>query len=243
VWQRGLRDRTRTLTGTFVLTRRQNTRTDASAHAVHGGVSVEEAQLVEKVKHGETEAFEVLVRQYQDRVFNTCWRISGHLEDARDLTQEAFLKALENIASFKYQSSFYTWLFRVAVNLALSHKRKAARHRTISLDRGTGEEGTQAEPLKHLVATDSRDDPLAAATKAEMQGMVARGLQALDENQRAVVVLRDLEGFDYHEIGEIIGIPPGTVKSRLFRARMALHKAIDDLKTGGPKSFTQDVSD
>ncbi len=225
------------------MTRRQNTRTDVGVHAVHGGVSVEEAQLVEKVKRGETEAFEVLVRQYQDRVFNTCWRISGHLEDARDLTQEAFLKALENIASFKYQSSFYTWLFRVAVNLALSHNRKSARRRTISLDRALGEDGTQADALKHLVAADTRDDPLAAATRAEMQGLVARGLQALDENQRAVVVLRDLEGFDYHEIGEIIGIPPGTVKSRLFRARMALHKAIENLKTANPKSSRQDVND
>ncbi|MFQ5463446.1 MAG: RNA polymerase sigma factor [Phycisphaerae bacterium] len=223
------------------MTRRQNTRT--GARAVHRGVCVEEAQLVEKAKHGETEAFEVLVRQYQDRVFNTCWRISGHLEDARDLTQEAFLKALENIAGFNYQSSFYTWLFRIAVNLALSHKRKTARRRTISLDRGIGEEGTQADALKHLIAADSEHDPVVAATKAEMQGMVARGLQALDENQRTVVVLRDLEGFDYHEIGEILGIPPGTVKSRLFRARMALHQAIDRLRTGNPKSLSQDVSD
>ncbi len=189
-------------------------------------IPLEEAELVEKVKAGQTEAYEELVRKYQDRVFNTCWRISGHLEDARDLTQEAFLKALEGIAKFRHESGFYTWIFRVAVNLALSHRRKSARRQTVSLDSGGSEDGTQAQSLARQVRATSDNDPAKAASEAELQGVVAQALQRLDEDHRAVVVLRDIEGFDYREIGAILEIPPGTVKSRLFRARLALRSAI-----------------
>src|SRR3989304_4475993 len=84
---------------------------------------VGDGELVERVQRGQTEAYGELVRRYQDRVFNACWRICGHLEDARDLTQEAFLKAFEGLGSFRQQSGFYTWIFRVAVNLSLSPRR------------------------------------------------------------------------------------------------------------------------
>ena len=188
-------------------------------------VPLEDLELVEKVKAGETEAYAGLVHKYQDRVFNACWRICGHMEDARDLTQEAFLKALEGIAGFRQQSGFYTWVFRVAVNLALSHRRKAGTRRAVSLDQG-GATGTQAEDLARRVRGSPGDDPAARASEAELQGQVARALQALDDDHRAVVVLRDIEGFGYHEIGEILDIPTGTVKSRLYRARMALRVAI-----------------
>lgn len=188
-------------------------------------VPLEDLELVEKVKAGETEAYAGLVRKYQDRVFNACWRICGHVEDARDLTQEAFLKALEGISGFRQQSEFYTWIFRVAVNLALSHRRKAATRRTVSLDQSVSA-GTQAEGLARRVRDNPGDDPATAASEAELQGQVARALQALDDDFRTIVVLRDIEGFDYAEIGEILGIPTGTVKSRLYRARMALRGAI-----------------
>lgn len=188
-------------------------------------VSFEDAQLIEKVKAGQTEAFGELVRKYEDRVFNTCWRICGHLEDARDLTQEAFLKAFEGLATFRRRSGFYTWVFRIAVNLALSHRRSAKRRRTVSLDGDVA--GTQAEGLaKRISRQTDGDDPRYSVSQAELQGCVVRALQALDDDYRAVVVLRDIEGFDYHAIGEILDIPPGTVKSRLHRARMALRQAI-----------------
>ena len=189
-------------------------------------VSLEEAELVEKVKAGQTEAYGELVRKYQDRVFNTCWRICGHLEDARDLTQEAFLKAFAGIAGFRHESGFYTWIFRVAVNLALSHRRKEARSHTVSLDQVSGAGGTQAEDLAKRIGAEHDDDPARAASDAELQGVAARALHTLDGDQRAVIVLRDIEGLGYQEIGMILDIPPGTVRSRLHRARMALRKAI-----------------
>ena len=186
-------------------------------------VPIEDVELIERVKAGQTEAYGKLVRKYQDRVFNTCWRICGHLEDARDLTQEAFLKAFEGVGSFRKQSGFYTWLCRIAVNLALSSRRSAKTRRTLSLEHGAG---TQAEELARHVGKASGVDPQDAVSDAELQGCVARALQTLDDDHRAVVVLRDIEGIDYREIGEILEIPPGTVKSRLHRARMTLREAI-----------------
>jgi RNA polymerase sigma-70 factor (ECF subfamily) len=189
-------------------------------------VPLEEVELIEKVKAGHTEAYGELVRKYQDRVFNTCWRICGHLEDARDLTQEAFLKAFDGIAAFRHQSGFYTWIFRVAVNLAISHRRKRKKRQTLSLDQSAGAEGTQAESLTERVRHRSEDDPAKSVGEAEMHGLVVHALQTLEEDHRDVIVLRDIEGFDYREIGEILDIPPGTVRSRLHRARMALRQAV-----------------
>jgi RNA polymerase sigma-70 factor (ECF subfamily) len=189
-------------------------------------VSFEDAQLVREVQAGRTEAYGFLVRKYQDRVFNTCWRICGHLEDARDLTQDAFVKGLENIASFRHQSRFYTWIFRVAVNLALSHRRRSKTRQAASLDQPRGPDGTQAEALAKRVRDVHGEDPVTTASNGELQGKVVAALQQLEDDYRAVVVLRDIEGFDYAEIGAILDLPTGTVKSRLHRARMALREAV-----------------
>jgi len=188
---------------------------------------VEDGVLVERVKQGQTEAYGELVRRYQDRVFNACWRICGHLEDARDLTQEAFLKAFEGLSNFRQQSGFYTWIFRVAVNLSLTQRRNAHRRRTVSLDTGSTATGAQADELVKRVQDESDNDPTRGPGDAELHAAVARALQELHDEQRAVIVLRDIEGFDYQEIAAILQVPPGTVKSRLFRARIALQQAID----------------
>jgi len=205
---------------------RPNPRRQADTQGLARPVPFEDAELIEQVKDGQSEAFGRLVDKYQDRVFNTCWRICGHLEDARDATQEAFLKAFENISTFHQRSGFYTWIFRIAVNLALSHRRQVARRHTVSLDQATGPVGSQAEDLARRVQDASANDPAERADQAELQGLLSRALQELDDDQRAVVVLRDIEGLDYQEIGDILEVPPGTVKSRLHRGRMALREAI-----------------
>lgn len=212
--------------GTLRVARRLTDMDKRGTHERAIAGSDQDAALVECVKAGEVEAFGTLVRKYQDRVFNTCWRLCGHLEDARDLTQEAFLKAFEGIQSFRQQSGFYTWLFRVAVNVALSHRRRMTRHRVASLDSDFFERGRQAETLARRMGGVEGDEPERQASDAEWQGRVVQALRRLDEENRAVVVLRDLEGFDYREIGLILDIPPGTVKSRLHRARMTLREAV-----------------
>jgi len=201
-------------------------RSETSEHGLRPA-SLEDAQLIQRIMAGHTEAYGELVRKYQDRVFNTCWRICGHLEDARDLTQEAFLRAFENLRTFRRSSGFYTWIFRVAVNLTLSHRRNMLRKRTTSLDQAWETSGTQAAALAWRAGRQTEgDDPPQAASDAELHGRVVRALQELDDDHRAVVVLRDIEGLDYREIGEVLDIPAGTVKSRLHRARMALRQAV-----------------
>ena len=212
--------------GTNCVAGRPIPRSQAQGGQVSAPIPLEDAQLIERIKAGQTEAYGALVQKYQDRVFNTCWRICGHLEDARDLTQEAFLKAFEKLEGFRHESGFYTWLFRIAVNLARTHRRNSARRRTVSLDGGPEVAGTQAENLARHVPDGATEGPDRSATRAELQGTVARALLALDDDFRAVVVLRDIEGFDYQEIAMILEVPPGTVKSRLHRARAALAEAI-----------------
>ncbi len=185
-------------------------------------IPLAEAELIEQVRAGHTEAYGDLVRQYQDRVFNTCWRISGNLEDARDLTQEAFLKAFEQFDKFRGHSSLYTWIYRIAVNLCLSQRRRSRGSRkTVSLEQFQ-EAGGQASALVDEAATRrcgvSRNDALSA----EKQQQLLDGLGQLDDEHRAVIVLREMEGFEYREIADMMEIPIGTVRSRLHRARMTL---------------------
>ena len=181
----------------------------------------EDRRTVLRVQAGDMAGFADLVAKYQDRLFNTCWRICGHLEDARDLTQEAFLKALKSIDSFRAESEFYTWLFRIAVNLAVSHRRREGYRSAQSLD-ASGDQMASSGSLRLVVP----EEVGATMERREIHTRVVNAIQALDTDQRAVVVLRDVEGMDYRQIGELLDISPGTVKSRLHRARCALRKTL-----------------
>jgi RNA polymerase sigma-70 factor (ECF subfamily) len=184
--------------------------------------AADEAVLVDSARSGDMNAFSRLVIKYQDRVLNTCWRISGRLEDAEDLTQETFLRALESIGTFRLQAGFYTWLFRIAVNVSISHRRRKERMPRLSLCSGEGQYAADK------IASDERggDDPSARLTALERQQLVQDGLDSLDDDDRTIIVLRDLEGFDYRQIAEILEVPEGTVKSRLHRARMELRERL-----------------
>jgi RNA polymerase sigma-70 factor (ECF subfamily) len=196
-------------------------------------VPFEDAEIVAQVRGGQTAGFAKLVVKYQDRIFNTCWRICGHAEEARDLTQDAFVKALEGIHGFREESGFYTWLFRVAVNLSLSHRRKARTRKAVSLSAGDGAEGTQAEALSRRMQDVRAAAPDAAIGQAELSAKLVEALSGLDDDHRTVVILRDMEGFDYATIGEILNLAPGTVKSRLHRARTELRTAMAPWMKGG----------
>lgn len=205
---------------------RPKSRGEASPQPTAATIPLEDLELVERVRGGESAAYGDLVRKYQDRVFNTCVRISGNVEDARDHTQEAFLRAFARFAEFKGLSSFYTWVFRIAVNLALTEKRASGRRQTVSLDVDPAIHGTQAAELGRRLGDRTTAAGDGAVTEAEIHGHLLRALQALDTEFRAVIVLRDIEGLDYQQIGEILEVPAGTVKSRLHRGRMLLRQAI-----------------
>jgi len=168
-------------------------------------------------------AFGRLVTRYQDRVVNTCWRVCGSRDDAEDLAQDALLKALAAIGSFQKRASFFTWLYRIAVNVAIAHRRKLARAPRRSLH------GPQGELLadRQSGRADS-EDPSAPLSARETERKLLAGLDELDDDHRAVIVLRDLEGLDYQQMAEVLELPVGTVKSRLHRARMELKMRLKD---------------
>jgi RNA polymerase sigma-70 factor (ECF subfamily) len=175
---------------------------------------------------------------YQHRLFNAICRLVGDHDEARDLAQETFTRGLDKIDSFRGDASPYTWLFRIATNLSISKLRKTQRHRTFSLDAPGGRDGTssaggedQASALLDRVSAQRQDEqarPDRQMEKRERDEKVLEALGRLDAEYRAVLVMRDIEGFDYQQMADVLGLPLGTLKSRLFRARLALR---DELKT------------
>jgi RNA polymerase sigma-70 factor (ECF subfamily) len=177
-------------------------------------------ELVARIIAGDGAAFGALVERYQDRLYNAVYRLVGSAEDARDLLQDTFVKAYENLGTFRGGSSLYTWLFRIAVNTSLSHRRKRKW-----LQVGSGGDGDDPAPAPDAAAQDPSDRLVAAETEA----LVQQALDSLDDDHRTVVVLRDIQHCDYHEIAEILEVPTGTVKSRLHRARLILRDRLKPL--------------
>ncbi len=188
----------------------------------------EDAALLERCRHGEMPAFGSLVSKYQDRVFNAILRMCGNRDDAEELCQETFVKALENLGGFRQASGFYTWLFRIAVNLTISRRRRSGRVKFHSLDAAGADEDDSTGGADAVA--DSRDnDPQELVARADADQRVLKALEELDEEFRVAVVLRDVEGMNYEQIAQILDIPVGTVKSRLYRARSTLQKKLRDL--------------
>ena len=193
-----------------------------------------EVELLRKAQQGDRASYGELVVAYQDRLYNAILRLVGDFDEARELTQEAFTRGLMKLESFRGDASPYTWLFRIAVNLSISHLRKVQRHRVFSLDapprNGNGRHGgdDQASSLADRVSRDGTSGKAAAALppddleRKELHGQVLTALGRLDAEYRAVLVMRDIEGFDYQQMADVLGLPLGTLKSRLFRARLAL---------------------
>jgi len=186
-----------------------------------------EQELLRRAKSGDRAAYGQLVMAHQDRLFNAVLRMVGDREEAGEITQETLARGLMKLDTFRGDSSAYTWLFRIAMNLAISQLRKVHRHRTFSLDApssGGGSHGgaDQASSLLDRVAQQQQADPREEIESRERNQQVLAALGRLDAEYRAVLVMRDIEGFDYQQIADVIGLPLGTLKSRLFRARLAL---------------------
>ncbi len=188
------------------------------------GSNLTDQELVGQVVEGDGTAFATIVLRHQDRLYNTVYRLVGSAEDARDLVQDTFIKAYENLASFRGGSSLYTWLFRIAVNTSLSHRRK---RKWVQLGSPGGDDD-DANPGAALEDPAS-PDPAEGLVTAETEAMVQEAISSLDDEHRTVVVLRDIQHCDYHEIAEILEVPTGTVKSRLHRARLMLRDKLKPL--------------
>lgn len=179
-----------------------------------------ESALVARARSGDPNAFGELVLQNQDRVYNMILRLVSQPEDAADITQEVFLTAYRKLATFRQNARFYTWIYRIATNAAFSLLRKRATRREV--------------PDPPEIAADrpaAQDGVSARMEEQDRANAVQAALAAIDDDHRAVVVLRDVEGLPYDRIGAILDIAEGTVKSRLHRGRAALRDRLKELMT------------
>ncbi len=179
-----------------------------------------ERDLVRRLKAQDPRAFEELVRTYQNRVFGLVYRMLGDRHEAEDVAQEVFLSVHRAIGRYRGEGRFQTWLFRIAANACrtrLRHLAHRAAHGAEPLDAVLDGKGAAGAPV-----ADPLPGPEAAAEGRQLEAVLLRELGALDEDQRLLLVLRDLQGLSYQEILSITGLPEGTLKSRLHRARVAL---------------------
>ncbi|MHC4423070.1 MAG: sigma-70 family RNA polymerase sigma factor [Planctomycetota bacterium] len=191
-------------------------------------ISIDDTVLVERCRRGDSAAMERLLLRYQNRIYNTILKMCANADDAAELTQDTFVKVIENIEKFEGRSSFYTWIFRIAVNLTLNYCQRKVRVGFRSLDAEDSEEDRQAKgALKEYLSDKGSPDPAMVAANKELCKMALRALMKLGDEQRAVVVLRDIEGMNYAQIAEVLDIELGTVRSRLSRARSNLREIME----------------
>lgn len=183
------------------------------------GVHAEEAALVEQLKAGSEEAFAWLISRYQQPLYSLIYRVLPNPGDAADITQEVFVKIFRGISHFHGEASLKTWIYRIALHEALNQRRWWSRHQR----REVAIEGGPEQPIAPLdMLTDPQESPFDAAAHAEIASRVEAALRRVPEPYRTVVVLRDIEGFGYEEIAEILKTNLGTIKSRLMRGRAHL---------------------
>lgn len=180
-----------------------------------------EQELVARAKAGDDEAFAQLMRDNEKRIYNLTLRMTGNPDDAMDLAQEAFLNAWRGLKFFKGDSAFSTWVYRLASNACIDHLRRKTRRQDISATMPTNEEDDSSPDIP-----DERFQPEQELERQELRQAVTDGLQQLSDEHRQVLVMREINGLTYQEIADVLDLEPGTVKSRIARARNSLRKIL-----------------
>jgi RNA polymerase sigma-70 factor, ECF subfamily len=189
-------------------------------------LDIDDAALVERCRAGDVAAFEPLVEKYRQRVWRLAYNILRDREEAWDVAQEAFIKAFQALPSFRGQSAFYTWLYRIVMNVAADRGRaRGAQGRAFGTERVPEEDWERVLPDQNP----GDESPDAAAARTEERAKIMKALDKLSEDHRRIVMLSDLEGLSYREIAETLDIPMGTVMSRLHNARKRLRDALGPL--------------
>ena len=182
--------------------------------------SLDDHTLIRLVLEGNTSAFDVIVRRYNTKVYSLAYRLLNSVEDAEDVAQDTFSQAFKGLSSFRGNSKFYTWLFRITYNLAISQRRK--RKPALSLNSQTDSQGEITLPSDDASPMKNMEDE-------EGKTLMDKALGLLSLDHRAGLVLKEIEGFSYEEIALSLGVPVGTVRSRLHRARLELRAILEKL--------------
>jgi RNA polymerase sigma-70 factor (ECF subfamily) len=190
---------------------------------------------LESACQGDPEAFSVLVERYSARIYGTCFNYLGNRQDAEDCVQETFVKAFRCMAEYRFRSSIYTWLYRIAVNTCLDFKRKNNRAIVYSLDEALETEDSQV----FSQIPDTAPLPDEQVEEKETRAMIREEIDRLPGYLREILIMRDLEGLSYHELASLLQLTEGTVKSRLSRARCLLTERVAMREqTGGRSRLT-----
>ncbi len=195
-----------------------------AAPATDAKESVSDTVLVARAKRGDLDAYDQLVRRYQERIYSAMYHMTSNHEDASDLTQESFIKAYRALKSFKGDSSFFTWLYRIAINKAINFLKQRKHVHEMSLD----DLDLNAEHDPDIVALISEKTPRRQAALSELQVRLNEAMQKLSEPHRLVVTLHDIQGLPHEEIGRIMNCNVATVRTRLFYARQQLQAYLSD---------------
>ena len=183
-------------------------------------------ELVQRARKGDREAFRGLVERYQRKVTALAIGMLRNQDDALDVVQEAFAKAYQNLSRFKGDASFYTWIYRIALNLCIDHQRREGRLPQVSLDPG---DDRDEMPRPSIRDESVLGDPVRRAEDAEIRGRMREAIAELTPEHRAVILLREVEGLSYEEISQALDVPKGTVMSRLHYARRQLQARLQGL--------------
>jgi RNA polymerase sigma-70 factor (ECF subfamily) len=185
-----------------------------------GGNAVSDLEklLIKKSQSGDVESFELLISSYDKRAYNIAYRVMGNEEDAKDMAQEAMLRVFRSLKDFKGQSSFSTWLYRIVTNVCLDELRRRKNDKYVSLDSTIQTDSGEM----HMELCSDRETPESVYEQVEQREVIKNAIRELNEEYRSVIVLRDIQGFSYEEISNILDCSLGTVKSRINRARTML---------------------
>jgi RNA polymerase sigma-70 factor (ECF subfamily) len=191
-------------------------------------VESSDRELVRQSRRGDKEAFRELVERYQRKVIAVALGMLQNRDDAMEIAQETFVKAYENLGNFKGESSFYTWLYRIVVNLAIDFQRRERRRPTVGLEDQTAGGGS-GEGYEISLKEDRLKDPFEQTHAREIGNRVAAAVDELTPDHKAVILLREVEGLSYEEISRVMQCSKGTVMSRLHYARKKLQKKLQDI--------------
>jgi len=185
-----------------------------------------DAEIIRRIQKGDGEAYRELVLKYQQRVYGVAWGMCRNPEDAREITQDAFIKAFKSLDRFRFDASFYTWLYRITVNLTIDFRRKASKRRTNEFDEGRMHKDVAGEVARpHMEASPGR-----RLERKRLAEQIQAAIDQLPPDQRTAIMLRELEGLSYKEIADAMECAEGTVMSRLFYGRKKLQEILKDLR-------------
>jgi RNA polymerase sigma-70 factor (ECF subfamily) len=188
--------------------------------------------LVQRAQAGDAEAFRLLFDRYHRRVFAVALGVVKNPQDARDVVQEAFVKVYKHLGTFQGASSFYTWLYRITMNLSIDMMRRRKSSRVVEYDDALKRDGEETDDPGNLIPATLAGDPGKTQGRRELADKIHAALATLPEYHRQVILLREVEGLSYEEIAKVMKVPKGTIMSRLFHARRKMQAALADYVDG-----------